>query len=589
MRSIRLSLVVYLTLLLALGLGAVCASFYYTTANTLREKEDKSAQLLEREFQNRCTEARADLDKRLLHQTRVLASRARSSSVFLEHLLPLGTIGAASHPQGHLTIPLWYAEGFHPNLAWKLFRMRGYSVFLVPKDEIEDPFVEDPEPAFYQVFRDGDEKLMQSSKSMGEHRFPLDEEIKKADLYTERMDQTVISGKKVRRVMFKGTVPKLLAGLYPYRPWIPGKGGGGFFPPPKPAIIESPAPTFYIVAAADLAELDSKVAGYQQDLDDDLSNLRQGTVKSLGDLRSRLVLIGLATFLGLALGGLGLMWLGLRPLNRLSEAVSHVSERDFELHLGRKPLPVELRPIADRLKVTLEQLQRAFAREKQAAADISHELRTPLAALLTNMEVTLRKNRSAEEYRDILQECRESGLQMYHLVERLLKLARLDAGAEAVKQQDVDLSVLAKQCATLVKPLAEQRGLTLRVQAETPLNLKADPDKLREVLNNLLHNAIEYNRPQGSIDLSVQRNNGHVELAVKDTGIGISPTARQHIFERFYRADPSRHADTPHAGLGLSIVKSYVDLMGGKIEVVSGEGGTTFTVALPAREQVSAA
>jgi two-component system, OmpR family, heavy metal sensor histidine kinase CusS len=171
---------------------------------------------------------------------------------------------------------------------------------------------------------------------------------------------------------------------------------------------------------------------------------------------------------------------------------------------------------------------------------------------------------------------------MAHLVERLLALARLDAGAIPYRPASVDVAELAVQCADLVRPLARVKGLALRVDATPPLPLQTDPDKVREVLTNLLHNAIEYNRPDGAIDIAVRRVNGHVELEVKDTGIGITPEAQAHIFERFYRADPSRHADTPHAGLGLAIVKSYVDLMAGQIHVESGPQGSTFRVELPA-------
>ena len=111
--------------------------------------------------------------------------------------------------------------------------------------------------------------------------------------------------------------------------------------------------------------------------------------------------------------------------------------------------------------------------------------------------------------------------------------------------------------------------------------METDTNKLREVLVNLLHNAVEYNKPAGSIDLSIEHVNGHVRLEVRDTGIGIKPREMEHLFERFYRADPSRHADTPHAGLGLAIVKSYVDLMSGTIRVESSDAGTAFLVELP--------
>src|SRR5207302_3466720 len=120
-----------------------------------------------------------------------------------------------------------------------------------------------------------------------------------------------------------------------------------------------------------------------------------------------------------------------------------------------------LSPIAERLAETLEQLKRAFAREKQATADISHELRTPLAALMTTIDVVLRKQRSADEYREALQDCRASGQQINEAVERLLALARLDAGVDRLRRQPVDAANLARQCLSVVRPLAEVNGLRL--------------------------------------------------------------------------------------------------------------------------------
>jgi heavy metal sensor kinase len=289
------------------------------------------------------------------------------------------------------------------------------------------------------------------------------------------------------------------------------------------------------------------------------------------------------TFAATVLGGFALVWLGLRPLRRLSDAVSRVSTKDFRLPLDdRRRLPNELRPIAERLTQTLDMLKRAFAREKQAAADISHELRTPLAALMTTLDVALKKPRSPEEYRELLEDCRLSGQQMSRLVERLLALARLDAGVDTLRTQQIDVAGLAERCAAVVRPLADARGLTLRVHRDGPTPMQADPNKLSEVVTNLLHNAIQYNRPSGSVDLTVERENGHLKLEVSDTGIGIGPEARSHIFERFFRADPSRQSDGLNAGLGLAIVKGYVDLMGGTISVESAEGvGSTFRVELP--------
>ena len=206
----------------------------------------------------------------------------------------------------------------------------------------------------------------------------------------------------------------------------------------------------------------------------------------------------------------------------------------------------------------------------------------PLAALLTTTEVALRKARSPEEYREIIQDCRSSCQQMSRLVERLLALSRLDAGVDRMRTQEVDAAELVEQCAGMVRPLAEARGLQLLVHRNGPTPATLDADKLREVVTNLLHNAIEYNRPDGSIDLAVRGDNGDVRVEVRDTGIGIAPEHRSRIFERFYRSDPSRQSEGLHAGLGLAIVKGYIDLMGGSIDVDSTVGqGSTFRVRLP--------
>jgi heavy metal sensor kinase len=304
----------------------------------------------------------------------------------------------------------------------------------------------------------------------------------------------------------------------------------------------------------------------------------------LASLRHYLLGMSIAIFAATVFGSIWLVRLGLLPLRRLSHAVSRVSENDLRFQFEERRLAVELKPIVERLSETFDQLKRAFAREKKATADISHELRTPLAALLTTIELALRKPRSAEEYREFLQDCQLSGKQMNQAVDRLLTLARLDAGVEVVRPQAVDVAHLAEQCAAVVRPLAEARGLSLNVRREGETHVNTDPDKLREVLSNLLHNAIQYNKADGAIDVSVARVNGSLDLAVSDTGIGIAPEAREHIFERFFRADPSRGTDGLHTGLGLSIVKEFVGLMGGTIAVESAEGkGSTFRVQLPVR------
>src|SRR5262249_51335434 len=173
-----------------------------------------------------------------------------------------------------------------------------------------------------------------------------------------------------------------------------------------------PRPAIFIHCACSTARLEGALADLEGRRDAELARLDSDTTAGLARLRDRLLLINGLTYAAAALGCLMLVWLGLSPLRRLSDAVSRVTPKDLRLTLAEKKLRVELRPIAARLSETLEQLRRAFAREKQATADISHELRTPLAALMTTIDLALRKPRGGDEYRDFLEGCRESAEQI---------------------------------------------------------------------------------------------------------------------------------------------------------------------------------
>jgi heavy metal sensor kinase len=589
MRSIRLSLVVYFLVLIALALGGISWFVYQTTGQTLRAKEADTRELIQAQYVYQCAEVRTALDRRILSQAKTLANRARSSNNHFELLYPLGILATRLQPQGYLNASFWWSAGFNPRVSGQLHRMRPGDIAIEePEELIPVPDAEHNQPQEYFQTYSKRGMPQQRSEAMGDRVFTLDEDFRaKADFLEERFDTIEpVPGWKLRRVTLKAAV------MTRFRP--------SSFPPawrniafnvkngpkgPKPQFagpFDVPVPVVFIQYASDMSLMEQKRGEFQTECDAKLARVESDTRAALAGLRLRLLWISLATFAGVLAGGFVLVRLGLAPLARLSDAVSQVSEKDFSLKVAPHELPKELKPIAVRLTDTLEQLKQAFAREKQAAADISHELRTPLAAMMTTLELALRKSRSAEEYREMLEDIRTSGSQMTHLVERLLALARLDAGANRLENKDFDARDVARQCADLIRPLAEARGLALRLSAPEPVPLKADPDKLREIINNLLHNAVEYNRPQGAVNLHVSRVNGYVHLKVSDTGIGIAPEERGKIFERFFRADPSRHADTPHAGLGLAIVKSYVDLMGGKIGVDSGAQGTSFTVDLPA-------
>jgi heavy metal sensor kinase len=592
MKSIRLALVFYFLALLAVALGAVSVLVFRTEHQTLQAKQDATRQLLQVQYNQNCTKARARLDESLSYQANFLAWYTQyqqpARQRYRELNTPIGLLTAFATPNGPYLIAPWLAEGVTPSPGmprgslservshemWIRLGRGGFDINFPEDDELHKGIYIQVNTRGGGVYR---------SKSLREKSLtlPFDPAVFAHDQAPGEQvgDVEVARGQTVRRVLVKVGMPG-----FPRR--TPGPGRGRPFPPrsgePKPPQAMTLQPFMAIQCASDKIqlkkEIDRLTAEYQADRD----HLESDTRASLVFLRNCLLAIALGTFAACALGGFALVRLGLAPVGRLSDAVSRVSPKDFRLLLDKRSLPVELTGIADRLTETLEMLKRAFAREKQAAADISHELRTPLASLLTTTEVALRKQRSAEEYREALADCRESGKQMSRLVERLLALARLDAGVDTLRAQSVDVAALAEQCAALVRPLAEARSLSLCVKSEGPTRVVADADKLREVLTNLLHNAVQYNRPQGSIEVAVARDNGHLRMEVRDTGIGIAPEARAHIFERFYRADPARRADGLHAGLGLAIVKGYVDLMGGNIAVDSTEGqGSTFRIDLP--------
>ena len=294
------------------------------------------------------------------------------------------------------------------------------------------------------------------------------------------------------------------------------------------------------------------------------------------------IIPAIAVCLAVVLGGWLLIGVGLSPLRKLSDAVSRVNEKDFRLPIEKGELTTELVPIHDRLTHSLDALRRAFEREKAAVADISHELRTPVAGMLATMDVALRKPRTADQYKETLTECRAIAKQLGGLVERVMTLAYLDAGHAHAPPIPVDIGELAGGCAAVIRPLATAHGLTLRTDLPPEVEFTTDPDRLREVLMNLLHNAIEYNRPGGSITLRAERDAAGLTVEVADTGIGMSDDVKAKIFDRFFRADPSRTATGAHAGLGLAIVKEAVGRMGGTIAVDSTPAdGSTFRVRLP--------
>jgi signal transduction histidine kinase len=591
MHSIRLSLTVYFLLLLAAALGGASWVVYQTAADTLRDKRKATAELIQSQYEERCREACDQVDKALLSQAQSLTRLTQFQLQFdlnrVRWLNEIGLLTAGLTPSGAAAVPVWAMASQRGPVSFELYRRFLTGIRLNQDDLVHhsegvtaDHRAEGQAADYFQI--DTSWGASYRSPSLGSRSLPTETMAAVDPGMPEFDDVQLEPGVPVRRVVLKTSMVRL-------GPPLPPPGERSSSEPRRRRegrleFISRPTLYLYVQCASNIDRREAALAGIATTRNHEVEQLDQTTEDSQAGLRRRLLAVAIVTFLAGIPGCVALVHAGLAPLRRLSDAVSRVSAKDFHLPFAGPKPPRELQPIVARLREALDMLKRAFAREKQATADISHELRTPLAALLTTTEMALRRQRSPEEYQEVLVDCQASARQMSRAVERLLALARLDAGVDTLRLQAVDASVLAEQCLSVVRPLAHARGvhLAVHVQGERIPHLTTDPDKFSEVLTNLLHNAIQYNRPGGDIDVRLCRYDGRFELAVKDTGVGIAPEARAHLFERFWRADSSRGADGLHAGLGLAIVKGYVDLMGGTISVESKEGqGSTFRVQLP--------
>lgn len=224
-----------------------------------------------------------------------------------------------------------------------------------------------------------------------------------------------------------------------------------------------------------------------------------------------------------------------------------------------------------------------FERQREFIADASHELRTPLSVLLASVETVQdnEKNALSPFSQQVLADMKDEVLRMTKIVGGLLTLARGDSGVAKLAKEIFDISALAEQITRTLDPLAKKKQLALTVNSPEQLPLYADRERIEQLLIILLDNAIK-NTQAGSVALTIVESGRQVKIAVKDTGIGISQSEQERIFERFYRVDKARSRETGGTGLGLSIAKWIVEAHKGTIKIESTLGvGSTFIVLLP--------
>src|SRR5215216_2759703 len=312
--------------------------------------------------------------------------------------------------------------------------------------------------------------------------------------------------------------------------------------------------------------------------------------QSLKDLhqaqRQLLFLLAFSNPVALLLASLGGLWIAnkaLRPVDRLTRAAERIGRGNLNERVEEGDSKDEIGRLAATFNEMISKLEQAFDRERRFTADASHELKTPLAVLRGDIEVALRRERSPEEYKRVLQSNLEEIARLTKLTDDLLTLARSDAGEQVLELEPVRLDRLAAEAHAYVKPLAESVGVSLSYDApHSPILIEGDEKRLKQLLVNLLDNAIKYTPPGGSARLALTVKDSSALIEVSDNGRGIPASALPQVFERFYRQSDLKDSRVTGFGLGLAISKWIVDAHGGTIEVESAEGkGARFSISLP--------
>jgi heavy metal sensor kinase len=294
--------------------------------------------------------------------------------------------------------------------------------------------------------------------------------------------------------------------------------------------------------------------------------------------------LGLPLIVALAIGGgYLLMRRALRPVDEIRQKAAQITSQNLSERLPVVRTGDELERLATDLNRMIERLEESFLQINRFSADASHELRTPLTVLQGELEsIAQGGQRLPADVRDTIGSALEETQRLARIVENLLAISRLEAGEARKQLERLDFAELARSTADQMRLLAEEKHIALHCDGSQPVEVDADPARLKQVVVNLLDNAIKYTPKGGKVDVSVTKRDGRAVLDVVDSGIGISSADLPHIFDRFYRADKARSRQMGGTGLGLSIVRSICVAHGGQVTVDSSEGrGAVFHVEIP--------
>jgi two-component system, OmpR family, sensor kinase len=310
------------------------------------------------------------------------------------------------------------------------------------------------------------------------------------------------------------------------------------------------------------------------------------SMESIEDtLRRFLVLLTVAVPIALAVslaGGWFLAGRALRPVDAITLAAQRIAAGDLSQRLTMSTAPDEIGRLAGTFNDMIGRLDASFRQIRQFTSDASHELRTPLTVMKGETELVLRRPRPIEDYQTVLESSLEEIDRMTHIVDELLFLSRADMGEVKMESLPVALESLVEDIYRQATLLGQDRNIEVVLGTVMPAVVQGDELRLRELLLNLVENAVKYSHPGGKVEVSLIHDGRQARLSVTDHGIGIAPEDHKRIFDRFFRTDDARAHTKKGTGLGLAICAWIADAHKGRVEVKSELGqGSTFTVVLP--------
>ncbi len=281
-------------------------------------------------------------------------------------------------------------------------------------------------------------------------------------------------------------------------------------------------------------------------------------------------------------GGWFLAGRALRPVDAITVAAQRIAAGDLTQRLTPPRSADEIGRLADTFNNMIARLETSFAQIRQFSSDASHELRTPLTVMKGETELVLRRTRPVAEYVAVLESNLEEIDRMSRIVDELLFLSRADLGQIKMEFAPVNLQSLVEDIQRQASLLGQERAVEVVLGETSPATVMGDELRLRELLLNIVDNAVKYSHSGGTVNIDIRQEGRQVRIAVADHGIGIPPEYHKQIFDRFFRTDGARAHTRKGTGLGLSICTWIVETHHGRIEVQSEAGkGSTFTIILP--------